>query len=101
MDLGITQKVFVLMGIGPLASARQATWIRDNLPGSIIPDAVIARLEGAADPKAEGRAICAELMQALKATPGVAGVHLMGPRAESDIARTIDTAGVLDDRQTG
>lgn len=100
VDLGITQKVFMLMGIGPLASTRQAIWIRDNLPGSIIPDAVIERLDGASDPKAEGRAICAELMQALKETPGVAGVHLMGPRAESDIARTIDAAGILDNRQT-
>lgn len=100
-DLGITRQVFVLIGIGPLASARQAVWIRDNLPGSIVPDAVTARLDGAADPKAEGRAICAELLQALTTIDGVAGAHLMGPRAESEIAATIDAAGILGDRRAG
>lgn len=100
VDLGITRQVFVLIGIGPLASARQAVWIRDNLPGSIIPDTVIARLENADDPKAEGRAVCAELMQELTSLSGVAGAHLMGPRAETEIARTIDASGILNDRQS-
>ena len=94
VDLGITERVRILAGIGPLASARQARWIRDNLPGSIVPDDVIARLEDATDTKAEGRLICAELMQQLDGISGMAGVHLMGPRVEEEAALTILESGL-------
>ncbi|TGV68299.1 methylenetetrahydrofolate reductase, partial [Mesorhizobium sp. M00.F.Ca.ET.158.01.1.1] len=40
-DLGHTEKVFILCGVGPLASAKTAKWIRSNVPGIHIPDAVI------------------------------------------------------------
>jgi len=46
-DLGHTEKVFVLCGVGPLASAKTAKWIRNNVPGIHIPDTIIKRLEGA------------------------------------------------------
>src|SRR5437588_10712308 len=59
---GITESVFVLIGIAPLPSARTALWMREHLPGSIIPDAVIDRLARAGDPKAEGKRICIELL---------------------------------------
>jgi len=43
-DLGLDKKVYILIGVGPLASARTAEWIRSNVPGVHIPDAVIKRL---------------------------------------------------------
>jgi methylenetetrahydrofolate reductase (NADPH) len=55
---GITERLFLLIGIAPLPSARTALWMREHLPGSIIPDAVIDRLARAGDPKAEGKRIC-------------------------------------------
>jgi methylenetetrahydrofolate reductase (NADPH) len=76
---GLSEKLFMLIGLAPLASARSARWIRDHLYGSIIPEALIDRLEAAADPKLEGRRICVELMQELQQIEGVAGVHLMAP----------------------
>jgi len=76
---GLTGKLFLLIGLAPLASARSARWIRQHLFGSIIPDALIERLESAADPKLEGQRICIELMQQLQRIEGVAGVHLMAP----------------------
>ena len=79
----------LLIGLSPLASARQAIWMRENLFGTIIPDGLIARLEAAGDPGAEGRKICIELMQALHGMPGIAGVHLMGHEAEGRIAETL------------
>jgi methylenetetrahydrofolate reductase (NADPH) len=79
--LGI--KLPLLIGAAPLVSARQACWIRDNLPGSIIPDAVVHRLEAADDPKAEGRRICLELLRELAEMPGVAGAHVMAPLNEA------------------
>ena len=66
-------------GVVPLKSARSARWMCKHLPGTIIPDAIIARLERAADPALEGRRICVELMQELAEIPGVAGAHVMAP----------------------
>jgi methylenetetrahydrofolate reductase (NADPH) len=88
-DHGIPKRVFILVGIAPLASARSARWIRDKLFGSIIPEPLIARLEAAADPKAEGHRICLELMQEYTEIAGVAGVHLMAPLNESAVPSVI------------
>ncbi len=86
---GIPQHMFLLIGLAPLASARSARWIRDKLFGSIIPEPLIARLESASDPKAEGRRICVELMQEYQTIPGVAGVHLMAPLNEAAVPAAI------------
>lgn len=79
VDLGMTERLKILIGTGPLASARSARWMRDNLWGVLVPDQVIARLEQAADPAAEGVVICSELIDAMRNIPGIAGVHLMAP----------------------
>ncbi len=92
-DFDIPDRLPLLIGLSPLASARQALWMRENLFGTIIPDALIARLDGAADPAFEGRRICIELIQALQEMPGIAGVHLMGHAAEARIAETLREGG--------
>ena len=76
----------LLIGIAPLRSARSARWIRDNLPGSIVPDAVISRLERTSEPVREGRRLCLELVEQLSETQGVAGVHIMAPGNEAGLA---------------
>ena len=86
---GIPERVYLLIGLAPLASAASARWIRDRLSGSIIPELLIARLESARDPKAEGHRICIELMQEYQQIPGVAGVHLMAPLNESAVPAVI------------
>jgi len=88
-DHGIPERIYLLIGLAPLASARSARWIRDRLFGSIIPDALIERLEAAGDPKAEGRRICVELMHEYQEIPGVAGVHLMAPLNEAAVPAAI------------
>lgn len=85
-DEGLAERVHFLIGVAPLASARSARWIRDHLPGSTIPDPLIARLEGARDPRAAGRQACLELIAELAATAGVSGVHIMAPLNEAAIA---------------
>jgi methylenetetrahydrofolate reductase (NADPH) len=89
---GLTEKIFILIGVVPLKSARSARWIKDKLFGSIIPDALIARMEGAKDPIAEGQAICLELIAALAQIRGVAGVHVMAPNNEAVVPNVIGTA---------
>ncbi|MFT5112749.1 MAG: methylenetetrahydrofolate reductase (NADPH) [Parasphingorhabdus sp.] len=98
-DRGLNEKVFVLVGVGPLASARTASWIRDNVPGVHIPDSVIARLKGADKPKLEGKKLCIELIQQIREIEGIHGVHLMAYRQEELVAEMVDASGVLEGRE--
>jgi methylenetetrahydrofolate reductase (NADPH) len=82
----------LVIGIVPLRSARSARWIRENLLGSIIPDAVVDRLERASDPIAEGRKICDETVEQLSETPGIAGVHIMAPGNDAGLAEAVSNA---------
>ncbi len=82
----------LLIGVCPLRSARSARWMREKLHGSIVPDPVIARLEGAADPIREGRKICVELVEALSEMPDVAGVHIMAPGNDAGLAEAVAEA---------
>jgi methylenetetrahydrofolate reductase (NADPH) len=88
----ITKKLKILIGIAPLRSARSARWIRDNLFGSIIPDEIVARLEGAKDPAAEGARICHELLEQLSKIDGVAGAHIMAPGHDEIVPEIIAAA---------
>jgi len=97
-DKGLLDKVFILAGVGPMASAKSASWIRTNVPGVHIPDWVIDRLAGAENQKEEGRQICVELMQQLKEIEGVAGVHVMAYKQESAVKDMVLKSGVLGDR---
>jgi methylenetetrahydrofolate reductase (NADH) len=94
-DLGLIGNIFVLVGVGPLPSARTAEWLRRHVAGVHIPDAVVARLAGAANPRAEGRKLCVELIQELREIKGVDGVHVMAYRQEEAVAEVIESSGVL------
>jgi methylenetetrahydrofolate reductase (NADPH) len=87
-----TRPLYLLIGVAPLRSAKSALWMKEHLYGTIIPDDVIERLERAADPAAEGARICVELVEALAATPGVAGVHIMAPANEAVVPEVIAQA---------
>ena len=95
VDGGFTEQAHFLIGIGPLASARSARWMNDNLFGVHVPDEIITRLEAADDQKAEGRAICAELLQGFSEIEGCAGAHLMAPHGEASCAQVIQESGLL------
>ena len=99
-DLGVHERCFILVGVGPLASPRVARWMRSNIPGVHIPDAVIARLEGAEKPKAEGKRLCIELIQQIREIAGVGGVHVMAYRQEELVSDIISESGVLTGRRS-
>ncbi|MDE2295164.1 MAG: methylenetetrahydrofolate reductase [Gammaproteobacteria bacterium] len=94
-DLGLVGKVFILAGVGPLRSAKTADWMRRNVPGMHVPDALIDRLAGAKDPAREGRDICIEQIQAIREISGISGVHVMAYRQEETVAEIIERSGVL------
>jgi methylenetetrahydrofolate reductase (NADPH) len=101
LDLGIAQKLPILIGVAPIPSARSARWMKEKLFGAMIPDRVVDRLERAADPKAEGRKICVELLQQLAETPGVAGAHVMAPAFHSAIGPVIEASRVVGTKRAG
>ena len=97
-DAGLHKRVFILVGVGPLASARSAEWIRNNVPGVHIPDSVIDRLRGATNQKAEGIQLCIDLIQEIREIEGVSGIHIMAYRQEHRVAEIVQRSGVLDGR---
>lgn len=88
-DFGIPEKLKMLIGVVPLRSAKSAQWIRQNLFGSIVPDAMVARMEQASDPVREGQAILVEHLQEIATIPGVAGAHIMAPNNERAVPEVI------------
>ncbi len=100
-DMGLDEKVYILAGVGPLASAKAARWMRTNVPGIHVPDHVIDRLEGAEKPGLEGKKICIEIIQQMREVKGVAGVHVMAYRREELVSDIISESGVLEHRHAG
>jgi methylenetetrahydrofolate reductase (NADPH) len=96
-DMGLPERVFILVGVGPLRSAKTAEWMRSHVPGVHIPDAVIERLKGVPGPqqRQEGKRICIEIIQQVREIRGVSGVHVMAYRQEELVAEIIEEAGLL------
>lgn len=94
---GLNDQVHILVGVGPLRSAKAAEWMRKFVPGVVIPDAIIDRLKGAGKGKqqAEGKQICVEIIQQVREIDGVCGVHVMAYRQEELVAEIIEEAGLL------
>src|SRR5918992_645590 len=92
LEAGI--RIPILVGVAPIPSARSARWMREKLFGTLIPDAIVSRLDKASDAKREGRCICIEVLQALADIPGVAGAHVMAPMNFAEIPVVIEESGV-------
>jgi methylenetetrahydrofolate reductase (NADPH) len=98
-DLDLQDKVYIIVGVGPIRSAKAAEWMRTHVPGMHVPDSVIARLAGAQDQAREGRNFCVDLIQEIREMKGAHGVHVMAYRQEEAVAEVIERSGVLAGRQ--
>ena len=98
-DQGLHEKAFILVGVGPLASAKTARWMRAHVPGVHIPDDIVKRIEGAKQQKQEGKKLCIELIQQIREIEGVAGVHVMAYRQEEYVSEIITDSGIFMNRQ--
>lgn len=94
VELGLAPRLKILIGVAPIPSVRSARWMKEKLFGTIIPDAIVERIEKAADARAEGKRICVELLQQLAEVPGISGAHVMAPLNPSDIPEVIAASGV-------
>jgi methylenetetrahydrofolate reductase (NADPH) len=79
VDMGLTEKAYFLAGVTPLKSLGMARYMKNSVPGIIVPDSYIDRLKGVPKEKQseEGIKIACEQIEEFKSTKGVAGVHLM------------------------
>ena len=88
-DQGSFDDCKVIIGMGPLKSAKQGDWMRKNLWGVNISDEILQRLEDSGSPAETGEEICQELIEKIMYLPCINGVHLMGPSCEKSSARII------------
>ena len=114
-DLGVHKETFILAGVGPLKSPGMARYMKNNVPGILVPDELIDRMTEAgaawADKnvkemtreekmersqawQAEGIRICIELIQELQQIDGVAGVHVMAIEWEEAVKPIVEGAGL-------
>jgi methylenetetrahydrofolate reductase (NADPH) len=96
-DLGLDKRVFILVGVGPLRSEKAAEYLRNNVPGVVIPDEIVERLRRTpkAKKRTEGKRICVEIIQQIREIKGIAGIHVMAYRQEELVAEIIEEAGLL------
>jgi len=90
----LTHRASFIVALSPLPSADAARWVRDNVIGALVPEAIIERMELASDPEREGIEICAELMQELTTIPGVSGANLLALGKLEAIPAAIEASGV-------
>ena len=93
---GILDRASVIVGMTPLRSARTARFMNENLFGVTVPQRIIAALEEAGT-RAEdvGVDMAIELVQGLRAIPGIAGVHIMALGRDEVIRRVVEGAGLF------
>lgn len=86
------RRLSVIVSTAVLPNARVARWIRDNVRGAQMTDAVITRLEQADEPSREGVEIAVELLAALRELPGVSGANLMTPGDPASLCEALTRA---------
>lgn len=92
---GLHQQAYIIAGIMVIRTPQSAIFLRDNLPGTLMPDPIIERMQHAANPEKEGIALGAELANELLSIEGVAGIHLMSVGWTRAMPHVIERAGLL------
>jgi methylenetetrahydrofolate reductase (NADPH) len=92
----LLDKVHVLAGLVPLKSAR-AVQFMTKVPGVLIPSEVIERMEragGREGQQEEGVTMALEMIEKLKHTAGISGMHVMAVHWEEIVPRLVEESGL-------
>ncbi|MCJ7488916.1 MAG: methylenetetrahydrofolate reductase [Thermoplasmata archaeon] len=92
---GLDKKIHILAGVIPMKTAGAARYMKNKVPGMIVPNSIIDRMKNASDPKEEGIKLCVEQIETLKNIKGVHGVHIMAVMWEEIVPRIVETAGLI------
>jgi methylenetetrahydrofolate reductase (NADPH) len=91
----ILDKVYILIGITPLKNLKMAQYMNEDVPGVVIPQPILRRMEAAGDGAAEeGVQIALEIVEAIKDKQGVNGIHLMAVGWEEIVPRIVTEASL-------
>ena len=89
----INTDVPIIAGIIPIRSLHMIQHMNNNIPGILIPDDIIERVETSENPVDEGIAIAAELIEKLK--PICRGIHMMPVGSHTNTEKILKQAHVL------
>jgi methylenetetrahydrofolate reductase (NADPH) len=94
--LGLHERCFILAGVGPVRSLRALEHMRREVPGLHVPEEIARRIHATPEDRVseEGIALCAEIIQQVRAIPGVAGVHVMAFGWEEAVPEILARAGL-------
>lgn len=92
---GIPQRAAIFAGAMPIKSAAMLRYMKDKVPGSCIPQSLMNRIEKARNPEEEGLTVCCEMVQHLKKTAGLAGIHLMSVGWESSLVKILERTELI------
>ncbi len=97
VDMGLTEKCYILAGVTPMKSAGMASYMSKFVPGMDVPEDLIKRLKGVEKGKQaeEGIKFAIEQIEEFKEMEGVAGVHLMAIEWEHKVPEIAERAKVL------
>jgi homocysteine S-methyltransferase len=89
-------RIPVIAGIWPLTSARNAEFLANEVPGVVVPDAIVARMRRANEKSkdhasAEGVAIAREMLARVRGA--VQGVQVSAPFGRADLAIAVVRGG--------
>jgi methylenetetrahydrofolate reductase (NADPH) len=114
-EMGLHKKAYILAGVGPLKSPGMARYMKNNVPGILVPDELIERMTAAGAPWADkkkdeltkedkrarsqawkdtGIQVCIDLIRGLRQIEGVAGVHIMAIEWEEAVKPIVEGAGL-------
>jgi len=96
-DLGIDKECYILAGVTPLKSGGMTRYMKNNVSGVIIPEAVEKRMDAAPKGKAadEGIKLCCEHIHELSSIEGVHGIHIMAIEWEDRVEEIVELAGLV------
>ncbi len=108
VEMGLHEQVSILAGVGPLKSTGMARYMRDKVPGMMVPDSFVDRMANAVKGiakedkaakqeawRAEGIKICIEQAKEMKQIEGLARVHVMAIGWETAVRPIVEGAGLM------
>ncbi len=94
-ELGLPQKVHILAGVIPMKSVGMARYMQTSVPGIIVPDAIVKRMEQAKNAKEEGVKITLEVIQQVREIPSIHGIHIMAVGWEDIVGEVVAKSGLM------
>jgi len=94
-ELGLSQQAHILAGVIPMKSVGMARYMKTSVPGIIVPDEIVKRMEQAKSTKEEGVKLTMEIVQQIKEIPGIHGIHIMAVGWEDIVGEVVEKCGLM------